>query len=239
MNDTLPVFQRPIEEGKIRIFLRIKSVLSEYENDAPDFVDVKEDHPKLRVTPVADVSGLTDVFLQVIPLTLDERKTGDDLLAWNVDNGGIWFDIEMDDVKEIWLSDFNFSMEGEKPRYISYYIKDVEHNLEWLQKDPKSGEIRSLSFFKKEFTPPPITEKEMFSGSEILKCADMLRRAIQKIDMRTHTAFVKFNTEKGRLNPLLIGLADKLGYRVEMLDRETIRKMEERGENVSHLISLK
>lgn len=67
----------------------------------------------------------------------------------------------------------------------------------------------------------------------------MLGRAIRKIDVRTGKAMVKFNTEKGRLEPLLIGMAEKLGYVIESLDKPTIIKEDEKGNSVSHSISLK
>ncbi|HBQ58719.1 MAG TPA: hypothetical protein DD671_03620, partial [Balneolaceae bacterium] len=97
----------------------------------------------------------------------------------------------------------------------------------------------SLSEFKKQFKPSAVTGKNKFSGIEVIKCADMLGRAIRKIDMRTETALVKFNTAKGRLEPLIIGMAEKLGYQIEVLDKDTIRREEERGNSVSHMISLK
>lgn len=238
MKDKSAAFSTPIPEGLIRILLRIDAVECEIENDAPDFIDPKEDLPKLKVSTEEDVSDLTDAFSQEYPLELNKRKSSEGTFVWEMAQGGIWFDIKMDEVKKIWLSNFSFYIESEKPRYLAYYIKDVEHNIEWLQTDEKTGEIRSLSNFKKKFFPPKIPQKKTYSSSEILKCADMLGRAIRKIDMRTGSALVKFNTEMGRLEPLIIGIGDKMGYRIEALNKETINKLEEKGENVSHLISL-
>lgn len=239
MSNKLAAFKEPIREGLIRILLRITGVECEVENDAPDFVDAKEDKPRLLIIPESDLAGLTKVFEETYKLTLNERKSKGNVMVWEPEKGGVWFDIEMDAVKDIWLSDFNFFIESEKPRYLAYYIKNVEHNVEWLQTDIKTGEIRSLSNFKKKFSPPPVSENEKYSGTEILKCADMLKRAILKIDMRTHNALVKFNVDKGRLEPLLIGMGERLGYTIKALDKETIYNQSEKGNSVSHSIALK
>lgn len=238
MSDKLEAFQEPIDEGLVRILLRISSIECEVENDAPDFVNPKEDTPAVKVIPETNTLHLTDVFQESYPLMLNERKSKDGKLVWNLEQEGIWFDIPMQEVKDIWLSDFNFYLESKKPRYLAYYIKDVQHRIEWLQKEEKSGEIRSLSEFKKTFSPSPVTDKDHFNGSEVIRCADMIGRAVRKIDIRTRMAMVKFNTDKGRLEPLLIEMAAKLGFSIEALDKDTIYKEGEQGNNVSHTISL-
>ena len=239
MSTDIAAFKDPIEQGLIRIFLRVEDIECEIENDAPDFVNAREDNPLLTITPEADLQDLTDVFLKTYPLILNKRKSGESKLVWEMEQGGIWFDIQMDDVKEVWLSEFNFYIESEKPRYLAYYLKDVKHKVEWLQPDTKIGEIQSISNFKKKYTPPPITEKNTYSGSEVLKCSDMLGRAIKRIDLRTKEALVRFNTEKGNLEPMLIGMADRLGYSINPLDKEVIMREGEKGNSVSHSISLK
>ena len=59
-----------------------------------------------------------------------------------------------------------------------------------------------------------------------------------KNSLRTGGAYVKFNTDGGRLEPLIIGMSEKLGYIVEPLDKDTILAMEDDGKNVSHAIYL-
>ncbi|MFP8487530.1 hypothetical protein ACKGJO_00380 [Gracilimonas sp. Q87] len=239
MNKALKAFEVPIKNGLIRIFLRISSVTCTFENDAPDFIDVEDDHPKLRVIPEAGITELTDAFNTMLELNINNRQSSGDRLVWEVEAGGIWFDIPMEEVKQIWVSEFSFHIESEKPRYLAYYIKDVDHKIEWLQKDEKSGEIRSLSVHRKSFKPNPLTDRESYSGAEIIRCADMIGRAAKKIDIRTGSALVKFNTDKGRLESLIIGIAEKLGYEVSPLDKDTIAKQNERDHSVSHMISLK
>jgi hypothetical protein len=238
MSNKIEAFTEPIANGLVRILLRIGAIKCEVKNDAPDFIDPKEDQPAIKIVPEADIFHLTDVFQKNYSLLINLRKSKEDILTWDLEKGGIWFDIPMEKVKEIWLTEFNFYIESKKPRYLTYYIQDVEHKIEWLQVD-ESGSVISLSEFKKKFTPPPVSERDTFSGSEIIKCADMIGRAVRRIDVRTGKAMVKFNTEKGRLEPLLIAIANKLGYEIEPLDKETIFKEDEAGNSVSHIFSLK
>ncbi len=238
MSNNLDAFKEPIESGLVRILLRINEIHCEVKNDAPDFIDPKEDQPKIKIVPEADIFHLTQVFQERYSLVLNKRRSKDGIIVWDLSQEGIWFDIPMDKVKKVWLTDFNFYIESKSPRYLTYYILDVDHKIQWLQVD-ESGSIISLSEFRKKFTPPPISERETFTGAEILKCSDMLGRATRKIDVRTGKAMVKFNTEKGRLEPLLMGMAEKLGYVIEPLDKRTIIKEDEDGNSVSHSISLK
>jgi len=239
MDKDLKAYEQPVEPGLIRIFLRIGSVVCTFENDAPDFIKAEEDHPKLRVLPGPDVSELTDVFENNLHLKMNSRESTEEKMVWEVEEGGLWFDISMEDVKEVWVADFGFHIESEKPRYLAYYIKDVDHEINWLQQDEASGEIRSLSVHKKTFKPTPLTEKESYSGAEVVRCADMIGRAAKKIDVRTGSALVKFNTDKGRLESLIVGIAEKLGYDISPLDKDTIARENERDHSVSHVISLK
>lgn len=239
MDIDLKAFEAPIESGLIRIFLRITNVYCTFENDAPDFVNAEDDHPKLKVLPDTDISNLTDAFNTSLDLKLDKRQSTENKKVWEVEGGGIWFDIPMEDVKQVWVSEFNFHIESEKPRYLAYYIEDVDHKIEWLQQDEKAGEIRSLSVHKKTFKPSPITDRDNYSGAEVIRCADMIGRAVRRIDIRTGSALVKFNTDNGRLESLIVGMAAKLGYEISPLEKETIARENEKDHSVSHKISLK
>jgi len=73
----------------------------------------------------------------------------------------------------------------------------------------------------------------------VVRCADMIGRAAKKIDVRTGSALVKFNTDKGRLESLIVGIAEKLGYEISALDKDTIARENEKDHSVSHVISLK
>ena len=239
MSNKIEAFREPIEKGLVRILLRISSITCLYENDAPDFVDVREDTPYLQISTEQDIPGLTKAFSKNYRLEMKEFFTEEEKVIWNLEEEGIWFDVKMETVKEIWLADFKFFITSERPRYLKYYLKDVEHKVQWLQTDVEKGEIRSLSEFKKKFVPPPVSQKEVFTGSEVLKCTDMLSRAISKIDMRTGKAMVKFNTQKGHLEPLIIGMGEKLGYEITRIEKDTIFLESEKGNSVSHTIALK
>lgn len=238
MGNNLAAFQQPIKEGLIRIFLRVKEIECEIENDAPDFVSLEKDQPILKIIPSIDLTGITAVFDKPHPLRFKSIEKEAATQRLELENGGIWFDISMEQVKEVWLSDFDFKVESEKPRYLSYFIKNVNHNLEWLQNDPKLGEIRSLSNVKKNYAGPNLNQKEMFSGADVLMCADMIGRAIKKIDVRIGSAMVKFNIDKRPIEPLLVNMAKKLGYDIDPLEAKSIESESRRGNSVSHIISL-
>lgn len=239
MPDKPEAFSVPITDGLVRILLSIDSIRTEVRNDAPDFIDPFDDQPSIKIVPELDISELTSAFEENHSLKLDKQKTKGDIISWKLKKPGIWFDIPMDEVKDIWVTSFNFFIESQKPRYLFYHIEDVEHKVEWLQANQQTGEIFSLSEFKKKFTPASVSVSDTFSGPDIMKCADMIGRAAQKIDLRTQSALVKFNTDNGRLESLIMGMADRLGYEVKVLDKETINGESQKGNSVSHQISLK
>lgn len=66
------------------------------------------------------------------------------------------------------------------------------------------------------------------------------KQSHKKIDLRTKSAIVKFNTEDNpNLEGLIVEMADRLGYEVEALDQETIYKLEQKRNRISHQIKLK
>lgn len=230
-------FETPIREGDARILIRIRSILCEVENNAPDFVEVEKDEVSLKI----DLQEVKDFSIpeleQNFPVTF--AGINDPELSFNFDKGCIWFDIKADHVKDVWVADLTFTLLSSNPRYLAYYIKEVEHQFEWLQPDMKTGEVKTMSISKKKYKTPRISGRESFSSTEVIRCADMLNRAIKKIDIRTRGAYVKFNTDKGKLEPLIIGMADKLGYVVEPLGKDEIANLEASGESASHSIFLK
>lgn len=230
-------FETPIREGDARILIRIKSILCEFENNAPDFVEVEKDKVSLKI----DLQEVKDFTISELDETfpLNFVNTSDHDVKYTFEKECIWFDIKADHVKDVWVADLNFTLLSSNPRYLAYYVKEVEHQFEWLQPDMKTGEVKTMSVSKKKYKTPRISGRESFSATEVVRCADMLSRAIRKIDIRTRGAYVKFNTDKGKLEPLIIGMADKLGYVVEPLAKEEIANMEASGESVSHSIFLK
>lgn len=234
-----PAFITPIDDGNARILLKLQTIECEVDNSAPDFVSPEDDELFLKVQPSQEVDltipGLDNGF----PVRFKRYMPDGSGLMLELDQPGIWFDILIDQVKDIWIADLSFIIENKHSRYLNYYINKLDHQLEWLQPDIRTGEIRSMSISTKKFKPPKISAKVSFSSTEVIRCADMIGRAVRKIDIRTGGAYVKFNTDKGRLEPLIIGIAEKLGYIIEPLDKEEVQKMERDGFNVSHSIYLK
>ncbi len=232
-------FTKPIADGRARILLRFQTIECEVENSAPDFISVEEDELYLSVQPSNEVDVSIDELEQSFPVKfIRNNPDGKGVILKPVDES-IWFDIDVEQVTDIWIADLSFRIENKHSRYLAYYITKLDHQLEWLQPELRSGEIKSMSISTKKFKPPKITGKEMFSSVEVIRCADMIGRSVRKIDLRTGGAHVKFNTDKGRLEPLIIGIADKLGYVIDPLDKETIAELDREGKNVSHAIYLK
>lgn len=232
-------FSQPIEDGKARILLKLQNIECEVENTAPDFVSVEDDEVSIIVQPSQEVNISIPKLEQSFKVEFKRYQSDGNGAVFKLTQETIWFDIEVDQVKDIWIADLNFRLESKHARYVAYYITSLNHQLEWLQPELKSGEIKSMSVSSKKFKPPKISGKESFSATEVIRCADMIGRSIRKIDLRTGGAYVKFNTDKGRLEPLIIGIGEKLGYIIEPLEKVTILSMEADGKNVSHAIYLR
>jgi hypothetical protein len=232
-------FSKPIADGMARILLKLQSIECEVENSAPDFITVDEDEVSLYVQPSQEVNVSIPKLDQTFPVEFTRYLPDGSGAMFKLAQESIWFDIEIDQVKDIWIADLSFRLESKHGRYLAYYITSLNHQLEWLQPELRSGEIKSMSVSSKKFKPPKISGKESFSATEVIRCADMIGRSVRKIDLRTGGAYVKFNTDKGRLEPLIIGIGEKLGYIIEPLDKETILTMDAEGKNVSHAIYLK
>ncbi len=232
-------FKTPIEDGNARILLKLQNIECEVENSAPDFISVEDDEVGLTIEPSQEVQLSVPKLEQAFQVTFVRALPEGNGAQFKLKQESIWFDIEVDQVKDIWIADLSFRLESKHGRYLAYYITSLNHQLEWLQPDLKTGEIKSMSVSTKKFKPPKISGKESFSATEVIRCADMIGRSVKKIDLRTGGAYVKFNTDKGRLEPLIIGIGEKLGYIIEPLEKETILAMEDEGKNVSHAIYLK
>ncbi len=239
MVDKCDAFGQPIGEGRARILVRLQHIKCEIENNAPDFISAEKDKVVLKVDFPEDAKVSSATLAHSFDLNLEKLKPNNQEIFFSLDQEYIWFDINIEEVKDVWVADLNFSIESHNPRYLAYYIKELDHQFEWLQPDIKTGEIKTMSITKKRYKIPKFSGKESFSATEVLKCADMLNRSIRKIDLRTGGAYVKFNTDKGKLEPLIIGIAEKLGYDVEPLEKNVIMDMESSGERVSHSIFIK
>ncbi len=239
MSDTSDAFKIPIKDGKARILLKLEGIKCEVENSAPDFITTEQDEVTLKIDlPTESRINIAD-FDQLYKLELKKNSKEDSTAEFKLKNTSIWFDINIDQVKDVWVADLSFSLVSKNSRYLAYYIKELDHHFEWLQPDMKSREIKTMSISKKKYKAPKISGKETFTATEVIRCADMLNRSIRKIDLRIGGAYVKFNTDKGKLEPLIVGIGDQLGYVIEALPKELVLDMEASGQNVSHSIFLK
>lgn len=239
MVDYSDAFQISIKDGKARILLELEGIKCEIENSAPDFISTDQDEVYLKIDLPDHVKINISEFDKKYPLKLKKENKEDSTAIFEAEDSYIWFDINIDQVKDIWVADLSFSLESKNSRYLAYYIKELNHQFEWLQPDMKSGEVKTMSISKKKYKAPKISGRETFSATEVIRCADMLNRSIRKIDLRIGGAYVKYNTDKGKLEPLIVGIADQLGYVVEALPKEIILDMEASDQNVSHSIFLK
>tara|TARA_R110000868_G_scaffold1211_1_gene9264 strand:+ start:31280 stop:32008 length:729 start_codon:yes stop_codon:yes gene_type:complete len=239
MSDNKSAFQESIKDGKARILLKLEGIKCEVENSAPDFISTEQDEVKLKIDLPDEAKINIAEFNKSYTLKLEKQHKEDSSALFKLENSYIWFDINIDQVKDVWVADLSFSIESKNSRYLAYYIKELDHQFEWLQPDMKSGEVKIMSISKKKYKAPKISGKETFSATEVIRCADMLNRSIRKIDLRIGGAYVKYNTDKGKLEPLIIGIAHELGYIIEPLPKEVILDMGSNDQNVSHSIFLK
>ena len=239
MVDKNDAFQVPIKDGKARILLKLEGIKCEVENSAPDFISTEQDEVTLKIDLPNHARISISEFEQNYSLALKKEDKENSIVTFKMDSSYIWFDINIDQVKDVWVADLSFSIISKNSRYLAYYIKELDHHFEWLQPDMKSGEVKTMSISKKKYKAPKISGKETFSATEVIRCAEMLNRSIRKIDLRIGGAYVKFNTDKGKLEPLIVGIADQLGYVIEALPKEIILDMEASDQNVSHSIFLK
>lgn len=237
MTDFGTAFSNPIKDGKARILLRVQEIRCEVINNAPDFIETEQDDVSLRIELPNQNMVVIPELDQSFSLNLDSQDN--EIVVFKLDSEYIWFDINIDHIKDVWVADLNFVLESKNSRYLAYYIKELDHQFEWLQTDMKSGEVKTMSISKKRYKIPKISGKETFSVTEVIRCADMLNRSIKKIDLRIGGAYVKYNTDKGKLEPLIMGIADQLGYVVEQLPKNIVYDMETNDRKVSHSIFLK
>lgn len=234
-----PAFSEDLKEDRQRLLFHIQSIVCDVENSAPDFVNVENDELRLKFEPKTEVGLSGEFFSPDVHVKADEdyhkQHPGQIRVIPQAD---FWVDLTMDQMKDLWVADYNFYIENSNPRYLSYFISSLQYKLLWLQQS-ENGEIKVLSEYRKQYIPPQIKSHDQYTGSDIMKCTDMLARAIRKIDLRTGGALIKLNTENGRLESLIIGMASRLGYDIKPLRDEEIVNLEKNGGNASHSIQVK
>lgn len=235
MGDIKEAYKLPIEEGKVRVVINIENIKIEITNTAEKFIDAEDDGKSLFLS-------FDDLKIKAIKsdgyelINAASKKSDHDLLTLKKDS--IWFDVGMDDMSSVLTSTIQFSIKGNYSDHISYYIKKLDYKIEWLQYDKKKDVISTVSVTKRDFIESKKHLNVGYSLEDISKSAELLGRAIKKIDLRTGSSYVRINSEDGALDPILIAMAEKLGYQLEVLDEEKIENLHKEGRKSTHIISL-
>lgn len=238
MSEPLEAFKKPLKQDAVRILINIKQIKTSLTNKAPDFLTPEEDQPKLIIS-IRNEDNLDAIHLDEVFLDKFNGGSSDtDVLTFTVKDQSVWFDIAMDEVSAVWSADFDFSIKSNFPDYLDYSIQQLDHSLEWLQTDAKTNKITSVSVTNKYFKPKVVEQELIYTIEDIERCADMLGRSIKKIDLRIGSAFVRFNTDNGRLEPAINSIASKLGYELQSVDEKMARNLEKKGNRATHIISL-
>ena len=94
-------FTLPIEDGMARILLKLQNIESEVENSAPDFISVEEDEVRLQVQPSQEVNISIPKLDQTFPVEFKRNLPKGKGAMFKLVQESIWFDIEIDLVKDI------------------------------------------------------------------------------------------------------------------------------------------
>jgi hypothetical protein len=235
MIESKKAYELSIDEGKVRAVIKVEDIKVDVRNSANEFISMDEDdvHLFLDFTDLDIKTVKKNGYELLYPL---EKNTETKSLSLKKDN--IWFDVDINNMSSILNNSIQFSISGKHPSHISYFIKKLDYKIEWLQYDKQKDSISTVSVTKGSFVQPEIESNVNYSLEEISSCAELLSRAIKKIDLRTGSSYVRINTEDGKYNSLLIVMAKQLGYQVEVLDDDTIKDLQKRGRKATHIISL-
>lgn len=233
MSDIKKPYQDSIDKGKVRIVVKVEDIDVEISNSAEEFISSDDDTTFLYLEFVElDIESINNKGYE---LNLSSSKNAGDSV---LNKESIWFDVDMEKVATLLNDSVQFSIKGNYPKHISYFIKKLQYKIEWLQYDEKSNKIATVSVTKKTYSQPRLERVEDYSIEDISKAATLLDKAIKKIDLRTRTAYVRLNTNDGKLDPLITIIAAKLGYQVETLSEDTISELRKQGQKATHIISL-
>ena len=235
MGDTKEAYKLPIEDGKVRVVINIENINVEITNNAEKFITAEDDKKCLFLSiDNLNISAIKPSGYELI--TQSGKKSDESFLSLKKDS--IWFDVNMDDMSNVLTNTIQFSIIGDYPTHLTYFIKKLDYKIEWLQYDSKKDSISTVSVTKRSFVESRKESAVGYSIDDISKSAELLGRAIKKIDLRTGSSYVRINTEDGTLNPILVTIAEKLGYQLEVLDKEQIESLQEEGRKATHIISL-
>jgi len=228
-------YELPIKEGEVRIVIKIEDINVEEENSAKEFVSSTDDEINLFLNLVdLDIKTIDNEGFRLLN-TSEENSM---LESLSLEKESIWFDVDMSAMSDLLNNTIQFSIVGKYPKHINYFIKALNYKIEWLQYDKQKDTISTVSVTKRNFTQSRNDSTVKYSLEDVAKCAELLSRAIKKIDLRTGSSYVRINTDVVNFDPLLVVMAEKLGYQLEVLDENTIKEIHKEGRKATHIISL-
>ncbi|MAB66667.1 MAG: hypothetical protein CL662_07495 [Bacteroidetes bacterium] len=234
MDTNIEAYNLEIKEGKVRIVFNVQEIQLTVSNAIAEFFSPKADTVKLHID-LGDLK-VDGVNNEGYDLTINIKD--DEVSSFSLPQNIIWFDVDIAGVSNVLNNSVQFKVEGNYPELLSYFIKKLDYKIEWLQFDKIKKEISTVSVTKKSYAQSRIERNVQYSLETISRSAELLNKAIHRIDLRTRSAYLKLNTENGKLDPVIISIAEKLGYEISVLDEETIEELKKRGQKATHLISL-
>ncbi|MBO6622671.1 MAG: hypothetical protein JJ892_06480 [Balneola sp.] len=235
MDQKNEAYHLPIKEGKVRIVFNVDEIQTKISNSIEDFFSQKDDIVRLFLDlGDLNIKGIKSDGYELVKNS--SRKSPENSFALPEDS--IWFDVDIEQVSTILNNSIKFIIQGSYSEHVRYFIDKMDYKIEWLQYDKGKDEISTVSVTKRTYSQPRLEQNISYELDEIAKSAELLHKAINRIDLRTRSAYVKLNTGEGRLDPVIIIIAEKLGYEVKVLDEETVSELRKRGQKATHLISL-
>ena len=227
------------QTNRAELHLVLSDVLLSYTNSATEFVEVFEDEIQLKI-------NLNDAQGELV-LGVEERIIGDIKKDTGKNEGRLQLvndfktltiDIDTDLMMKAWMGDVTIEIENKFSAYIKYRVLSAKVHLQWFEMQGGEAEKQFLSEITKTVKPVEYSEDENYTLRDVEICAEMLGKAIRKIDLRTGGAMVKFNTDHGRLEPVIRILAQQLGYVIKQLTPDEIYELHRQDINASHSIHL-
>lgn len=235
MNQKNEAYQLPIKEGNVRIVFNVGQIQVNISNSIKDFFSQKDDAVKLFVDlGDLNIKGIKKEGYDLVKKKSKQNPEDSFILPDDI----IWFDVDIEEVSSVLNNAVKFHIKGSYSEHLRYFIDKMDYKIEWLQHDKLKNEISTVSVTKRTYTQPRIEQNVNYELDEIAKSAELLKKAINRIDLRTGSAYVRLNTEEGKLDPVIIIIAERLGYSIKILDEETISELKKRGQKATHLISL-
>lgn len=237
MKNRIKAFEKNLPSGKVRLVLNFESLIIAADNLAPDYLSLAEDRPVLSFMAKSTGKQQGVLYSARLPLKFLTLAQNESDLA--LADSSHWFDVDLDQIDQIWMSVFTFNIETGYPRYLKYKIKKLQYSVEWLQTNSETGKIESVSISRRDYQPPVDELTPDYSLHDIKMSSDLLGRAVKKIDLRTGSALIRFTAEEQRLEPVVQYIAAGLGYDLSKVDKRRFGGGNKKGLLPTHILSLR